>query len=210
MLHHEAVFLSPSYHTIADYAITRFVLFPAIRYDTLMKYLPLFLLVLLLPAPAQARDLTCADFAGVREAQAYFDAQGWNMWRDPLNLDPDDDGQACEHWQYGTTGSVADDTADPRPGGGYVPAGSVLTGSTSSGVPFPVDQGGYTSPYEPAANDPYVPEYDAPSADERIEQRNAANDRYTKTVLTWVIGTVLALWLVGAVYVAFIPRKRTP
>jgi hypothetical protein len=51
------------------------------------------------PAVAQ-EELDCGSFATQAEAQSAFDADP----TDPNNLDADDDGFACEDFDYGTTG----------------------------------------------------------------------------------------------------------
>ena len=59
---------------------------------------------------AQANDQDCTDFASQAEAQAHLEADP----SDPDNLDADDDGQACESFDYGAT----DSGAIPQPGDG--------------------------------------------------------------------------------------------
>jgi hypothetical protein len=49
-------------------------------------------------------DLDCADFSSREEAQAELESD----LRDPNNLDADDDGQACEEFDYGGTASSGD------------------------------------------------------------------------------------------------------
>jgi hypothetical protein len=46
---------------------------------------------------AQQQDLNCADFSSREEAQAELESDP----SDPNNLDADDDGQACEDFDYG-------------------------------------------------------------------------------------------------------------
>ena len=55
---------------------------------------------------AQANDQDCKDFASQAEAQAHLVADP----SDPDNLDADDDGQACESFDYGATDSGATHT----------------------------------------------------------------------------------------------------
>jgi hypothetical protein len=57
--------------------------------------LPL-LLVFVSVARAQAEDHNCADFSSQAEAQAELDSDP----SDPNNLDADNDGQACEDFNY--------------------------------------------------------------------------------------------------------------
>jgi hypothetical protein len=64
-----------------------------------------FYMILLAAAPSEARrDLDCSDFRSQKDAQAVLDRNP----RDPNNLDPDNDGVACERL--------------PRRGGGKVKA----------------------------------------------------------------------------------------
>ncbi len=60
----------------------------------------------------QAGDLDCADFSSQAEAQAEFDRGA----SDPHRLDADNDGQACEEFDYGGSGTPSDGettAADP-------------------------------------------------------------------------------------------------
>src|SRR3712207_2204487 len=52
----------------------------------------------------QTGDLDCADFSSQAEAQAEFDRDT----SDPHRLDADNDGQACEEFDYGGTGTPSD------------------------------------------------------------------------------------------------------
>jgi hypothetical protein len=65
-------------------------------------------LIFAAPALAQADQYDCASFGSQESAQAELERDP----SDPSNLDPDDDGQACEDYDYGTTGESpqADDT----------------------------------------------------------------------------------------------------
>lgn len=56
-------------------------------------------------AQAQTGDRDCPDFSSQAEAQAVFDADP----SDPERLDADDDGQACETFDYGTGGDNGND-----------------------------------------------------------------------------------------------------
>ena len=58
-------------------------------------------LTLALTGTASAADLDCDDFATQAEAQASFTATPG----DPNDLDRDDDGQACENFEYAASGS---------------------------------------------------------------------------------------------------------
>lgn len=62
-------------------------------------------------AYAQGDDRNCADFGSQQEAQAALDAAGGS---DPDGLDTDDNGQACEEFDYAAanSGDDADDTTD--------------------------------------------------------------------------------------------------
>lgn len=61
------------------------------------------------PAVAQEDQYDCASFGSQESAQATYDADP----TDPNNLDPDDDGQACEDYDYGVEGESP--TASPQP-----------------------------------------------------------------------------------------------
>jgi hypothetical protein len=61
------------------------------------------------PALAQEDQYDCASFGSQESAQATYDADP----TDPNNLDADDDGQACEDYDYGVEGESP--TASPRP-----------------------------------------------------------------------------------------------
>jgi hypothetical protein len=63
----------------------------------------------LMVGPALAADRDCADFASQADAQAALEADP----SDPERLDADDDGQACESFDYAGGGQVA---AVPRDG----------------------------------------------------------------------------------------------
>jgi hypothetical protein len=80
-----------------------------------------------------ADDLNCDDFSSQVQAQATFDADP----SDPNNLDEDDDGQACEDFNYGSTAGTGTGTGIGTGGGGNgqvatPPAGGVATGDGSS------------------------------------------------------------------------------
>ncbi len=93
------------------------------------RIIPVILLVLgglFLAAPAalgQAGDQDCADFSSQAAAQAHLRADP----SDPDGLDADDDGVACENFNYGagpaTGGAGA--SALPRTGSGTVPSMSL-------------------------------------------------------------------------------------
>jgi hypothetical protein len=102
------------------------------------------------PALAQEDQYDCASFGSQESAQATYDADP----TDPNNLDPDDDGQACEDYDYGVEGESP--TASPQPerdpGGeprrerdpmprtGGLPGGAVPLGPDGSCPPrFPVE-----------------------------------------------------------------------
>ena len=53
------------------------------------------------PAWAQDDNLNCADFSSQSEAQRELEKDR----SDPNNLDADDDGQACEDFDYGAIGA---------------------------------------------------------------------------------------------------------
>lgn len=59
-------------------------------------------------AQAQANDLDCGDFSSQARAQAEYDRDT----SDPNRLDADDDGEACETFDYGGGGGNNDDGGD--------------------------------------------------------------------------------------------------
>ncbi len=59
-------------------------------------------------AVAQESDLDCSDFSTQAEAQAEYDRDT----SDPNRLDADDDGEACETFDYGGSGGNNDDGGD--------------------------------------------------------------------------------------------------
>jgi hypothetical protein len=61
----------------------------------------LTLLILAAPALAQEDQYDCASFGSQESAQTELE----NDPSDPSNLDPDGDGQACDDYDYGTTGT---------------------------------------------------------------------------------------------------------
>ena len=87
-------------------------------------------LLVLFAGPASAAiDLDCADFQTREQAQAVLEANP----TDPNGLDEDDDGQACEDFDYGTSGQVA------TPPAGGVATGDGSTADADAGVlPFVV------------------------------------------------------------------------
>jgi hypothetical protein len=71
----------------------------------------------LLASPASAQDLDCPDFPTQEAAQAEFD----RVPGDPMRLDADGDGIACEDRPSGVAGA-------PAPAGESAPTGGVATG----------------------------------------------------------------------------------
>jgi Excalibur calcium-binding domain len=81
---------------------------------------------------AQANDQNCDDFPSQAAAQAHLDADP----SDPDNLDADDDGVACENFDYGDAGGAAPPGGDdgdslPFTGAGdrQLPLGAALLGT---------------------------------------------------------------------------------
>jgi Excalibur calcium-binding domain len=74
---------------------------------------------------AQVNDQDCKDFASQAEAQAHLNADP----SDPDNLDADNDGKACESFNYGSNGGTQPANANN---------GETLatTGPTSSELPL--------------------------------------------------------------------------
>jgi LPXTG-motif cell wall-anchored protein len=77
---------------------------------------------------AQANDQDCGDFASQAEAQAHLEADP----SDPDNLDADDDGQACENFDYDTAGGGA----APQPGDGDNGDSLPFTGPSDTQLPL--------------------------------------------------------------------------
>jgi hypothetical protein len=76
--------------------------FAFLLFGVLLVVLPLLSISALgSPAWAQDDDLNCADFSSQAEAQRELEKDR----SDPNNLDADDDGQACEDFDYGTGGA---------------------------------------------------------------------------------------------------------
>ena len=74
------------------------------------------------PALAQEAQFDCASFGSQESAQAELERDP----SDPNNLDPNDDGQACEDYSYDATGGT---TSSPAPT------------TTSSPAPGSIDEG---------------------------------------------------------------------
>jgi hypothetical protein len=68
--------------------------------STLILVLTFGLLLIPTAALAQTDDRDCPDFSSRAEAQAAYDADP----SDPERLDADDDGEACEDYDYGDSG----------------------------------------------------------------------------------------------------------
>ncbi len=95
----------------------------------------LFALVglLLVPATAfaQSGDRDCGDFDSQEAAQAAYDADP----SDPNDLDGDDDGQACENFDYSGAGAAETGTSRvPTPSRVETGAGGTAAGSGTSAV----------------------------------------------------------------------------
>jgi hypothetical protein len=100
------------------------------------------------PALAQEDQYDCASFGSQESAQAELERNP----SDPSNLDPDNDGQACEDYDYGAGGGAS--TASPTSDQYQQGTGSLFDagGPTSGAVPlmpdgscpaeFPTEQNG--------------------------------------------------------------------
>ena len=66
---------------------------------TRRTFLTAFALFAAIPAPALAADRDCGDFKSRRQAQRFFKRNGGPQ-QDPHNLDADNDGKACESYDY--------------------------------------------------------------------------------------------------------------
>ena len=89
--------------------------------------LPL-LLVFVSVARAQENNLNCADFSSQAEAQAELDRNP----SDSNNLDADNDGQACEDFDYSSSGTRGSRAADHQHRGSG--AGTRGTGTRGAGT----------------------------------------------------------------------------
>jgi hypothetical protein len=87
--------------------------------------LPL-LLVFVSVARAQENNLNCADFSSQAEAQAELDRNP----SDPNNLDADNDGQACEDFDYSSSGTGGSGAADHQ----YRDSGAGIRGAGTRGA----------------------------------------------------------------------------
>lgn len=85
------------------------------------------------PALAQDDDLDCADFANQEEAQAEFDSDP----ADPNNLDADNDGEACEVFDYGVD-SGGGPAQDQYSGDGCTTVAGLSGNTSKSSEPFNV------------------------------------------------------------------------
>ena len=107
------------------------------------------------PAVAQTDQYDCASFGSQESAQAELDRDP----RDPNNLDPDGNGQACDDYPYGTSGinsasPSSDSSPSPQPpqndnlfdSGG--PANGPVPLMPDGGCPveFPVEHNGLCYP----------------------------------------------------------------
>jgi hypothetical protein len=63
------------------------------------------------PAVAQTDQYDCASFGSQESAQAELDRDP----SDPNNLDPDGNGQACDDYNYGTSGTNNASPSSPAP-----------------------------------------------------------------------------------------------
>ena len=78
------------------------------------------------PALAQEDQYDCASFGSQESAQAELDRDP----RDPNTLDANDDGQACEDYDYGGTSSTG--SASPMPTTSSSPAPTSTSSASSS------------------------------------------------------------------------------
>jgi hypothetical protein len=78
------------------------------------------------PAWAQDDDLNCADFSSQAEAQAELDRNP----SDPNNLDADNDGQACEDFDYSSSGTGGSGAAAHQ----YRDSGAGIRGAGTRGA----------------------------------------------------------------------------
>jgi hypothetical protein len=84
------------------------------------------------PAAAQSGDLDCKDFNSQAEAQAKLEEDT----SDPHRLDADNDGQACEAFDYGQAGGQPGGQAPPTTGPGTTEQGLPFTGPRESLLPL--------------------------------------------------------------------------
>ena len=79
------------------------------------------------PAWAQDDDLNCEDFPSQAAAQREYEK---NPQNDPNNLDADNDGQACEDFDYSSSGTGGSGAADHQ----YRDSGAGSRGAGSRGA----------------------------------------------------------------------------
>ena len=101
--------------------------FAFLLFGVLLVVLPLLSISALgSPAWAQDDDLNCADFSSQAEAQRELEKDR----SDPNNLDADDDGQACEDFDYSSSGTGGSGAADHQ----YRDSGAGSRGAGSRGA----------------------------------------------------------------------------
>jgi hypothetical protein len=110
------------------------------------------------PAYAQTDQYDCASFGSQESAQTELDRDP----SDPSNLDPDDDGTACEDYDYGVgTGddSAAQDQYDSAAGDQYLGTGDLFDSGGSNIGPVPLmPDGGCPSQFPAERNGACYPD----------------------------------------------------
>lgn len=93
---------------------------------------------------AQPADRDCPDFAGQADAQAAL------LPGDPERLDADDDGQACESYEYAAAGSTSSSSSSDagsteqvsaKPVGGVEAGDGPVSGTDTGTDPLPLAAG---------------------------------------------------------------------
>ena len=112
------------------------------------------------PALAQEDQYDCASFGSQESAQMELDRDP----RDPNNLDPDGNGQACEDYDYGGTGSTT--SASPTTTSSPAPTTSSPAPTTTSS-PESTTGSPQSSPSPTSSPSPSSDASASPEADER-------------------------------------------
>jgi hypothetical protein len=111
------------------------------------------------PVLAQADQYDCASFGSQESAQAELERNP----DDPSNLDPDNDGQACEDYDYGvgdTTTATSSPTATASPTAAQDQYGTAAQDQYQKGPGILFDAGGPTAgPAPPMPDGSCPPEF---------------------------------------------------
>jgi len=124
------------------------------------------------PALAQEDQYDCASFGSQESAQMELDRDP----RDPNNLDPDGDGQACEDYDYGGTGTTTSasptttSSASPTTTSSASPTTTSSASPTTTSSPAPSQDGTNDGSASASPTSSASPSSDA-SASPEVEER---------------------------------------